>query len=38
MNAIVVSKSLCQASSGCDRNVGTVPLQVKSGHCLTLPD
>jgi len=33
-----ISKSVCQASSRCDRNVGTVPLQVKSGHCLTLPD
>jgi len=32
------SKSVCQDNSRCDRNVGTVPLQVKSGHYLTLPD
>src|SRR5215469_11485891 len=32
------SKSGCQASSRCDRNVRTLPLHVKSGHYLTLPD
>lgn len=32
------SKSEGRASSRCDRNVGTVPLRVKSGHYLTLPD
>jgi hypothetical protein len=33
-----MSKSVCQDTFRCERNVGTVPLQVKSGHYPTLPD